>query len=525
LGGNFVLAANALAGFSLFPTSATTVTSIATGTTGTNLLTVLTGEGVNFSTGDGLVVQSGASYYVGSILQISTDTLTVSPTLPFGVSGFLYRSWQSGPTQAISSTLYENIKQFGFSNEENFLNPLLHPKARWAIWGVNIGTTTQTVAGPTFSIPANGINFIGASGFLQIEGYFNAADMQVNGVGIFGASILINGVPAYVVNTGQTGIVNYSLLTNSGYKWNQIRIHAGQSISPTMLISSIGLYQRRFDTGVTYGLLSRVDTLEAYVPRTSDSSQNSLGTYCKLFSDQLYLKGGWTRATNVISPGGHFYSGTSTNSVLRVGYYGKEFTLLGTAGSSAILFLDGTSIAVNFNSPITPSTEDWHVVQYQHQGGTSVIEGFEWKRSHAELDDLRRFKKELEPQTFEDPYFYFLPNSVGAGNFFTAGTIQVDNYNAYNTTTGEYVCPIGGIYQVSAHCSEDTANRFSLLRIYINGIGTALYGGNYQNAWTQSIQVSFSVKCKPGDKIQIYFSSSGSTNSTDAQVTIARVGD
>ena len=94
-------------GYSLITTPVSTVSSIAQGLSGTNILNVTTGQGASFGAGYGIITYSnaGSSGYVGIIQSISTDALVVSPTLPFGVSSSIYRYFEAGQSLSINASL------------------------------------------------------------------------------------------------------------------------------------------------------------------------------------------------------------------------------------------------------------------------------------------------------------------------------------------------------------------------------------------------------------------------------------
>lgn len=373
--------------YAVSSTSAPTVTSNAIGSSGTNLLTVTTGFGASFLAGNGLVVSQGTSMYVGSVVSVSTDTLTVSPTLPFGISNVVYTSWSAGPSLPISSSSFKLNTQIIAQNYLNASlgpNPLLDPLGKFSVFQSNLGITNMGLG-----VSALGTNpaffFKGASGYLQIDGQFSAAEIEFAGVGILNATFSINGTPGYSINVGQTGSVRRTVFTGAGSGWNSFLVQPGTSMGASIGIHRINLYEWT-SQGQTFGVLGTFNTRQAFTDRLSiNATQMALGTSRRLYADQLFVNGGWVRANDSTAAGGVKYSGASTNSVVSVQYYGKNFAMVGTAGSSAIMTIDGISTSIAFNTTKFVASEGFHTVKYTHQGGTSVINAFDFSTSQAEM--------------------------------------------------------------------------------------------------------------------------------------------
>lgn len=525
LGGSALYYKLAGGNYATLPISASTFASQAMGSSGTNLVTVTTGDGANFPNGTGIVIAQGTSMYVGSVLSLSTDTLTVSPTLPFGISNAVYSSWSSAPTLSIASTLFQLGATISFADKNFFSNMIsgcYDSKNQWSVAALNVATPcgpqlNGNASLPPFTYLNNPVYFRGASGYLQIDGYFAAAEILTIGSGIADFVVSVNGTPGHSISAGQTGIVRRTLVTRAASGWNSIVLQPGASYTANTGFSlqvgigilGVNLYDRTAALGITFGGLAVLNTQEAYTERFAiNASLMALGTYRRLYSDQLYLKGGWVRNIVDGAAANVRYDGASTNSVLNVQYYGKNFSVIGTAGASAILQLDGTSIAVNFNQVIGVTTEGWHSVSYQHQGGTSSIEAFDYGRTHAEIQSLQRLiskNKTIRIPKSVPPTSY-TPQVSGTGpgteSFMTywqlgpvlyiAGTIDLEDTPAGGIFIGLPAGYIGIRYPVNRHSfpvgsvisSED--NTRSLVMMLAPG-GTYIYparqdGGGFDTA-------------------------------------------
>lgn len=386
------------------------VSTIAQGSSGTNLLTVTTGQGASFPIATGVVGVFGTSFYVGTVSNQSTDTLTVFPTLPFGVSGLLYKSWRGGPTLAIGNTLYslnpkiDVINQNAFSEAHGFNRSLnddfyySDPEQRYRIWGRNL-QITGIEGYPALGWQGNTV------GFVQVEGNFCAAEIELVGAGIINGTFAINGLNSWGLNEGFSGLVKKTVFTEAGPGFNMFSFSPGQSFI-NCAIKQINLYQRAIPVNVTLGQLATFDTNVTNVPRLSSlgSTTANLGGWQRNYADHLFLQGSWVRGQSFSAAGGVYYSGSSTNSVIKFQFYGSQFGIIGTAGSSAVLTLDGASIAVNFNTGIS-TTLGWHTIAYTHQNGTSIINAIDFlKANQAEFKNLQKFAPRSELATIPVVY-------------------------------------------------------------------------------------------------------------------------
>lgn len=377
--------------------------TVGTGTIDTNQITVTTGHGSSFPAGVGVVGEFGTSMYVGAVQSVSTDTLTVAPTLPVGVSGALRRAWWAGPTIAINASLYAQDFHFdpsvgvdanpdaGFAKSGTGDFYYSDPEKRYRIWGDQL--EINQVQG------YRGVEFNGATvGFLQVDGYFAAAEIEFAGAGILHGTFAINGAPAWGLNEGFTGVQKKTVFSEAGPGWNSFVFSVGESFGGAV-VSRINFYNMQSDIGVSYGHLAEYDTLRDEVERTAiNATLMTLGLHQRCYADELYLTGDWNRSATHVAAGGVRYVGASTNSVLKFAYYGTDFGLIGTAGASVIATLDGASINSSFNTMQNVATEDWHELVVTHKSGTSIIEAVDVVKARQEVKNLQNFlpREELD---------------------------------------------------------------------------------------------------------------------------------
>lgn len=390
------------------------LTSIGQGTINTNLITVSAGHGASFSAGYGIVcaASNGASMYYGIISNVSTDTLTVGPTLTIGLSGTLYKTFAAGPTFAISASYYKLSKTLDFYELNNPLQSgvfgatlqgemyFADPLQQYYAFGKDL--QFQSIDGYI------GLGFEGnTSAFLQVDGNFAAADIEFMSSGIFNATFSINGAPAWSRNSGSSGLFRATVFSDGGPGWNNFVMSPGQSYVGAV-ITKVNLYELATPVGFTAGLLSKYDTFSNKVNRNlvENATISQLGPMQRIYADQLNLQGGWTRGVSHIFAGNVAYYGATANCVMNFQYYGKNFALLGTEGGSMSLTLDGLSLGSGFNTLKTVSSEGWHSLALTYKAGaTSIIQAVSYERpTTSELVSIQqkepREDLKLIPKTF-----------------------------------------------------------------------------------------------------------------------------
>lgn len=407
LGGRSVIWKNVGGGYSLSAIGVSTITSIAQGSSGTNILNLTAGTGASFSVGYGIISasNSGASGYVGIVQSISTDALTVFPTLPFGISNTIYRYFWSGQSLLMNASL--NIFAFSLGSTEfykfglqGFTTPFLDPLQRFFVWGSNYMATLMDGYNPCLVF--SGLSgSIGASGFLQIDGFFSAAEIEWFGqsFSVLSGSMSINGLPAFAyANIGFTGVLKKSVFLEAGPGWNSLAFFPGNSMT-NVGIQKINLYQRNRDISASYGILAQFDTLQAYTPRAVNATYVAPGCFQRLYADHLLLKGqSLTRLVGATWPGGVAYA-CGLSAALSFQYYGTNFAILGGSslgfGASIQLSVDSGSNqgATSIGTIITAAggSNTFHSVSLSVLGGTLFISGLDFFRTYGEMKNIQTF--------------------------------------------------------------------------------------------------------------------------------------
>lgn len=408
LGGRALIYKASNGGYSLAIQNSMNIASAATGSSGTNLMTVTTGTGGSFPIGSGVAAFFGSSAFVGIVSNQSTDTLTVSPTLSFGISGAIYKTWSAGASLAINASLMMPYATIDFNSMNGFSSYFSSASGDYRVWGSAIGMTgLDTIWPALLAQPA---------GFLQIEGRFSAIDIEFVGAGILHATFGVNGFNAFGINTTLTTPVKRTVFTDAGPGWNSVNLAFGSSQGAAG-INRINLYQSQLPPGISNGLLAQLDTLPTAVSPpipVTNATLMALGSYHRYFGDQLLFQGGWVRAASTTAAGGIQYAGFSTNASLAFQYYGKNFAVLGAgAGQSLTLAFDGGA-ASGFTLGLMRSvaTEGFHTVTLANPSGTSIaIHAIDVQRSTSGIKSLQNFtalpptSAATKPLSFWSGYF------------------------------------------------------------------------------------------------------------------------
>lgn len=447
LGGKSVIYKSILNAYTQSALSASTPISIAQGSSGTNLLNVSTGDGSKYPIGSGVIAPNGTSMYVGFVTNQSTDTLTISPTLSFGISSSIYRHYTASNTATISATLFSLARSFDFATltlaSTTGINQYFDPNGRFALWGQGIGVTTFDSKRALF--------FLGATtGFFQLDGYFSAADVEMIGNGVLHATFGVNGIPAWGLNTGQTGTIKRSVMSDAGPGWNSFVVTPGSSLTG-IAFTKFNMYERARDQNVTTGLLAEIESLQTYTERSAiNATMVAPGTFRRVYADQLLLQGSWVRGLTGSVPGGAIYYGASTNSALRFNYYGKDFAILGTAGSLQIT-IDGASTSTTFNSFKTVASEGFHSVVATSLGATTQIYGIDFARSKNDLLNLQNLGPLGATTAAVGATFFSLVSSAEDGR--RVCTAYIGSGGAVNSQDGDFILSINksgtGTYQIT----------------------------------------------------------------------------
>ncbi len=272
----------------------------------------------------------------------------------------IYRAFTIDFTKSLNTGVSQ-IPAYGFSQT------LFDPQGQYAFWGNNIGYTV--IDGNQCAV------FLGASGFMQMDGYFSAAEIETLGSGIF-ATISVNGIPSWSQNAGQTGVVKKTIFTDAGPGWNSFNIGAGASLG-LLGLQRINLYQRSRDFGVSFGALVDFDLAQTFTNRDAiNASLMALGGVRRIYADQIYFKNTWLRGQTWTVPGGAYYQGASTNGSFSFQYYGTHYGIVGTLNAGSTLTLDGVGVTSTVNVMQSVATLGFHTIAYT--GGTAIISAIDY---------------------------------------------------------------------------------------------------------------------------------------------------
>lgn len=420
LGGKSVLYKAADGTYGVTSIAATMLQTVGVGSSGTNLVNVSLGTGGSFPAGSGVVVPAvaGASLFYGIVQSVSTDVLTIAPTLPFGVSGVLYTAFHSGPTYVISPTLFVKTHDLGASTIMSVRDGFLTNLHFTAYYDGAEARARISYRGPDFtgaSIPLwdafsrnHGLRLRytgGISAMIRVEGYFSALEMEFAAASfasgatrLFTGTFSINGVPAFSLNEGFTGIRRVPIMTDAGPGWNTVLLEIGNSMSPFLALTNVALYERAAPIAPTFGRLAELDTLQAQVQTPASQYSSALGTFKRYFAEEVLLQSAtlslvppfaaaWQYADQTADIGG--YISAHTFGCFQFSYFGKDFTIVGTSlsGASVLVTLDGASVFSDFNLVHSVPTEGFHTIGWtlMTPGSSAAFFGIDVFRTRGEL--------------------------------------------------------------------------------------------------------------------------------------------
>jgi hypothetical protein len=398
----------------------TDIKSIAQGNSGTNLLSMSPGTGGSFPQGSVLYAPAGSTQLIGNVLTQSTDTLTMGITNPVGISGTAYTLFQAGSTFPIgSSNMYvawdfdpsvqtsepSVVNGFPYGAASGNTNGLLafqDPFLRYRIWGSTLqqqridtlGGLKLGQFGATY-----GLAFIGSSSFLQIEGRFQALELEMFGgqSAQLNATVSIDGLPCfnYSEQLGNQGMVRRVIMNNAGPGFHNVLFQIGSGAS-TIAITRVTAYEQLPTAGPSLGVIAFYPVGQTLLQRGAHNATiSTFGMYKRVYADSMYLAPGaspavWSRGVSVGYVGGVAWGGSSTNAQATVNYYGTGFALLGAlgAGASVGCVVDGTIVnnaTMNLGFVGLTFTLGFHQIILTAQAGTCSIQAVDFLTPNGEL--------------------------------------------------------------------------------------------------------------------------------------------
>lgn len=346
------------------------ISSNGIGTINTNLVNLNTGSGTSFLQGSVVFIPTASTHYLGQVLSVSGDVLTVAPTLPFGISNACSVLFQAGATYSISTTLHQEAFNYSADLAGQALNAsfiavgasgtvfqynYFDPNQRFMVWGpslaMNFGSSLASTLGNTL-----GFQFRGQSNYIQLDGRFSAleAEFIVGPSASLNYTLSIDGLAtvAFNENVAGQGTIRRTIMTNGAWGNHTVRLSHGAGGTQTLLTRFIG-YEPRFN-GPTLGLLAEIPLFATYIQRSGlGATESALGNVQRKYIQQLYLaNSGWTGSAadtgNV--PGGNLAISNAVNDRINFSYFGTRCAVLGSTFASLQITIDGANGGSQLNT-------------------------------------------------------------------------------------------------------------------------------------------------------------------------------
>lgn len=504
LGGRTVIYKTSTNTYSSTTVEPPSLSTIGVGSSGTNAIVVTTGHGASFPVGTGVITTGGAgsSFYVGSVLSVSTDTLTVGPTLStYGTSGTLYKAWYSGSTAVIGASLYQlayvfdaasavqgvtTVSGFAQGVTGNFYYSDPYKRYRASGWSLSV----QNVAGYV------GVGTSVGAGFFQVDGNFQAAEFEFaapNAGAVLHGTLSVNGCPGWGINEGASGYFKKTIFKDAGPAWNSFVWGFGASCQ-NVVISRVNFYQLAL--GNTLGNLAYYDTFQNQASRTAyNATMMQIGLKHRTYADEIFATGPWNRGVTVTAPGGVFYFGNTTTLGFNYQWYGKNFGLIGVAGGSGTISIDGAAAqGASFNVMNSVATLGFHTVSYTHYAGTVLIAAIDVADTMGELVNVQNFlpREELDdsPKIYETNK---TPQNPNPGSIWLKNPYTLDAYMFLNKKWNKVVMNGSSddpnaldIFQYPSEVFVHTGNGFGSVSTKIRRFTTVVYSRGVDIVYTDS---------------------------------------
>lgn len=441
LGAIYGVYVNNVGAFGLTSVSVPSTSSIAIGVVNTNLLSVSTGTGASFPVGSGVYAPlSGGSYYLGLVSNVSSDTLTVGPTLPVGISGTLTQFFKIGSSLSIPSSLYRRSLDYqpGVQNRgyggtivgtsigliagtitpaPDLLTNLSSQTLDWRAWGF----TMRLVNGSSLLLPGQngaglsgqtlGLFQTGVSSFLQIDGKFSAMEVEwmVGSSAALRASFILDGFAFGSDTEGTTmvnGLIRRTLFADAGVGQHSVRLSWGGS-TQVALTRVIG-YKPTIANSNLVGLLAEIPVPQMFLARGSANGatlyQNgnttmALGNVKRVYADSLATSSSWGYVNGLDSPiaaGGVAIATNQANQTVSFQYFGTQYSVVGNPGATVSISVDGTpdTTGQTFNTWLgTGLTLGFHsvVVTTEAAAFTTTISAIDFLSPVGEITNLQNY--------------------------------------------------------------------------------------------------------------------------------------
>lgn len=414
-GGKSCVYKNSNASYGITTTPIPDILTNATGSANTNLLTVNTNQGASFPIGTGIFAAMGTSIYYGVVTNRASDTLTVGPTLPnYGTSALLFQLWQAGSGYSLASGYslsfqYQPWSQggtfFGGAGAGGVVAPsasrfvFQEPTTLYRVFGgtasILSGTSLSPGMGQTY-----GLQIAGAGQFLQIDGQFEALEFEfmAGQSAVLQATLSIDGI----VVPGYNEVVSTSVFRRNAFigganGMHSVLLQAGAGMTQILISKILGYSYQNPGQPVPLSAPIALGNLNAGSTFLARSAVNAtliaIGPVKRLYADQLETGASWilSGVTSGIA-GGYFLQNSTTGGAVALQYYGTQFAVAGSAGSSLTFTVDGVGYTGIFGRWIGSTfTEGFHNVSINHFNGTSRIDAVDILKPSPEPSTLQNF--------------------------------------------------------------------------------------------------------------------------------------
>jgi hypothetical protein len=392
--------------------------SVCTGASGTNLLSVAAGTGGSFPAGTALYVANGATHYLGMVSSQSGDVLTMNATLPFALSNTCRSLFQAGHTFNLGASLW--VESYNYSPSFNQRNldansdrfsqpgttPLLQfsdPQLRYRVTGFTMAGVIGASIAPQLSGATFGVAFPSASvGRFEFSGRACALDFEfmVGASASLNATIVIDGLAFRSIGEAVPGpgFIRRRIFTNAGMGWHQVNMTPAAGITQVALTRVIA-YEPGLFNGPTLGALAEIPIYQTLIPRQSESATlTAFGNVQRLYADNLYFKdidlvNPWSRAISTSVAGGVNVAppGAGSGNILSFQYFGTRFAMISQgSGPSLSLNVDGLTVAgATYNQWIgTTYAQGFHTVTMTDRDGLTNISAVDYVSNVGEVKNL-----------------------------------------------------------------------------------------------------------------------------------------
>jgi hypothetical protein len=491
------------------------------GAINTNLLSVQIGSGASFPIGTGIYIPNGATYYLGAVTNVSGDVLTVGPTLASGLSNVCSALFNAGPSFAISASLFTQSFSWqagvGAATLGSSLIPsqapfsFSDPYLRYRAWG----STLQLLNGASQAVGLGqslGLRFPTTSDFFRFEGRFSALEFEY----LIGTSAILLGTYTSdaLVNTGVSTALNgptvlrQTVMTNAGMGWHSVEFR--NSGSTNVFLSRVTGYEPKVYQGPSYGLLAQVCVGQTFTLRDAQNATlMAFGDVTRVYAESLRASGsGWTSIAE-LGPGGRSIFSAVDGDFVEFQYFGSRFALLGSAGTSSIIAINGGGATTPaFNTWSTAgSTLGFNTVRVTSKAGTLKLFGYDFLSPVGEVRNKQTVdavpNQSITPRVWVQPSE---PLSARTGDIW-----QVDSQGiAYQRLYGGWqriVRPVNIVTTAAATLNTSGTTPFEVTRLTIQTTGRPVR-----------------VYVRGSSSVSYWRLQRGSSNTTDSTVRLSRNG-